>query len=210
MSAPTISYAITVYEELPELQRLMAILRKHMDPGDEIVIQYDEPNTTPTVLDYLKGLGGSAVVVPFALNHDWAAFKNNISAHCRCDYIFQIDVDEYPADMLLMQLRPLLAANPQVDVLLVPRINIVHGITPEHVRKWNWQVNQQGWVNFPDPQTRIWRNRDSIYWEEKVHCHLVGGQIYENLPFVPEFSLMHPKTIARQESQNSYYETLLS
>ena len=209
-AAPSISYAITVYEELTELQRLVSILRKHLGPGDEIVIQHDEPKTTPAVLDYLKGLGGSAVIVPFALNHDFAAFKNNLRAHCRGDYIFQIDVDEYPAEMLLRQLRPLLAANPQVDVLSVPRINTVRGLTPEHMRKWNWQMNPQGWVNFPDPQTRIWRNRDGIYWDDKVHCHLVGGQVYANLPFTPEFCLMHPKDIARQESQNSYYETLLS
>ncbi len=208
-SAPTISYAVTVFDELEEVRRLVPILRKHLGAGDEIVIQYDMPKATPAVLDYLGGLG-DAVIVPFALDDDFASFKNNLKAHCRGDYIFQIDADEYPTDALMTQLRALLAANPAVDVLLVPRVNTVRGLTPEHVRNWNWHVSPQGWVNFPDPQTRIWKNSNSISWQNRVHDKPVGGNMHAHLPFRPELSLIHAKDIARQERQNRYYETLAS
>ena len=206
--SPTLSYAVTVCDELPELGRLVPILRKHLGAGDEIVIQYDMSRTTPAMLDYLGSLNGAAVIVPFALNDDFAAFKNNLKANCSGDYIFQIDADEYPSDVLLSQLRALLAANPSVDVLLVPRVNTVRGLTPDHVRKWNWHVNASGWVNFPDLQTRIWRNCETIFWQNRVHERLVGGDVRVRLPATPEFSLMHPKDIAQQERQNRYYETL--
>ncbi|MEI9939170.1 MAG: glycosyltransferase [Pseudomonadota bacterium] len=207
-ATPTISYAVTVFDELEELRRLLTILQKHLGPGDEIVIQHDTPKTTPAVLAYLSGLGDTAVIVPFALDDDFAAFKNNLKAHCRGDYIFQLDADEYPSDTLLMKLRGLLAANPTVDVLVLARINTVRGLTPEHARKWNWRVSRQGWVNFPDPQARIWRNRPSIFWQRRVHERLTGGTLYVNLPFKPEFCLMHPKDIARVEQATRYYETL--
>jgi hypothetical protein len=35
-----------------------------------------------------------------------------------------------------------------------------------------------------------------------------GYKQYTALPAVDELSLIHPKTIERQEKQNSYYETL--
>jgi glycosyltransferase involved in cell wall biosynthesis len=208
---PTISYAVTVCDELEELRRLLPILHKYLGADDEIVIQYDAPRTPPAVLDFLESLAGEAgapMIVPFALNDDFAAFKNNLKAHCRGDYIFQIDADEYPSDILLSRLRGVLHDNPTVDVLLVPRINTVRGLTPEHVRKWGWHVNAQGWVNFPDPQTRIYRNSDAIVWKNRVHERLTGAKVQAELPAAPEFSLMHPKDIARQERQNLYYETL--
>ena len=206
--APTISYAVTVCDELLELRRLVPILQKYLGAGDEIVIQYDTPKTTPAVLDYLASLRGAAVIVPFVLNDDFAVFKNHLKTNCRGDCVFQIDADEYPSDTLLSQLRVLLAANPAVDVLEVPRVNTVRGLTPEHVHKWHWHVNAQGWVNFPDYQTRICRNRDYIFWQNRVHEVLVGGNLFSRLPARPEFCLMHPKDIARQERQSDYYETL--
>lgn len=170
MTGPIISYAITVCDELEEPQRLLAILGKNLAPVDEIVIQYDPPKTPQAVLDYLAGL--SATVVPFAFDDDFAAFKNNLKCHCRGDYIFQIDADEFPGETQLARLRALLEANPAVDVPHVPRINTVTGLTPDHLRRWNWQLNELGWANFPDYQTRIWRNQNTIFWENQVHERL--------------------------------------
>ena len=207
-AAPTISYAVTVCDELAELQRLVAILRQHAGGGDEIVVQYDAPRATPAILAYLQGLDGAARILSFDLAGDFAAFKNHLKDHCRGDYLFQIDADEYPSEHLLSRLRDLLTENPAVDILLVPRVNIVRGLTPEHVREWGWHVNAQGWVNFPDPQSRIWRNRQEIRWRGRVHERLVGGQVHAALPARAEFSLIHDKDIARQERQNRFYQTL--
>ena len=40
-------------------------------------------------------------------------------------------------------------------MLLVPRVNTVEGLTQEHINKWRWNVNENGWINWPDYQTRI-------------------------------------------------------
>jgi hypothetical protein len=71
-----------------------------------------------------------------------------------------------------------------MDVFLVPRINTVEGLTPEHIAKWGWNVTDTGWVNFPDFQWRIWRNVPEIKWVNKVHERLDGFKTYTTLPDV--------------------------
>jgi hypothetical protein len=98
--------------------------------------------------------------------------------------------------------------NQGVDVLLVPRVNTVEGLTQEHIQKWGWVVDNQGWVNYPDFQWRIYKNTPDIKWINKVHERLIGYKTISNLPQIEECSLYHPKTIERQEKQNNYYDTL--
>ncbi len=69
-------------------------------------------------------------------------------------------------------------------------------------------VNEQGWVNYPDYQWRIWKNKPEIKWVNKVHERLDGFKTYVALPPQEEFSLYHPKDIERQEKQNKFYEII--
>ena len=69
-------------------------------------------------------------------------------------------------------------------------------------------VNEMGWINFPDWQGRIWRNRPNIRWEKPVHERLVGFKEYTNLPAEKEYSFIHHKQINKQENQNKFYETI--
>ena len=94
------------------------------------------------------------------------------------------------------------------DVFLVPRVNTVDGLTREHIQRWGWRVNDAGWVNWPDNQWRIWKNKPEISWINKVHERLDGFKSYTLLPESEGFALYHPKTIERQERQNNYYDTL--
>jgi hypothetical protein len=98
--------------------------------------------------------------------------------------------------------------NSSVDLYAVPRVNTVEGLTPQHIQKWGWNVNEQGWVNWPDFQTRIYRNTPEIKWINKVHERLDGHKQFAYLPMEEEWSLYHPKTIERQEKQNNYYDSL--
>jgi len=92
--------------------------------------------------------------------------------------------------------------------LYLPRVNTVDGLTPEHVTKWGWNVNSEGWVNWPDYQTRIYKNVPEIKWVNKVHERLEGHKQFAYLPMEEDYSLYHPKTIERQVKQNEYYDTL--
>ena len=90
----------------------------------------------------------------------------------------------------------------------MPRVNTVEGLTQEHINKWHWQVNEKGWVNFPDYQGRIWRNRPNIMWKNKVHEVLTGYKEHTYLPTEEEFCFYHHKKIDRQEKQNKFYESI--
>ena len=213
-----ISYAITVCNELQEIQRLITFLLQHKRPQDEIVVQMDltlddmknHPEDKRQVHSYLMkhNAQGNIRVAFCPLNNDFAAFKNNLTQHCTGDYIFQIDADEIPTKTLMEYLPDIIDANPAVDVLLVPRINTVEGLTQAHIAKWGWNITPPGWVNFPDYQWRIFKNKPEIKWKNKVHEVLEGHKMLSTLPAEEDYSLYHPKTIDRQIKQNAYYDTL--
>jgi hypothetical protein len=207
-----LSYAVTVCNELVEIQRLLPFLIENKRQEDEIVIFYDSNNGTKAVEDYLKAQS-QITFAPFRFIHyhfdgHFANMKNALTEACLGDYIFQIDADELPSIYLMQYLPAVLEVN-DVDVILVPRINTVAGLTEAHIQKWNWAVNEQGWVNFPDYQWRIYRRSPDIKWVSKIHEFLHGFKKASNLPPEEQWCLTHPKTIERQEKQNAYYESLV-
>lgn len=201
-----ISFAITAHDEYRELDRLLSQLNQGIRDIDEVVVQVDS-TVTEEVLDVISKYP-AFTLIQFPLNGDFATFKNNLKSKCTGEWIFQIDADEYLFPDLLENLPEILAANPTVDLFLLPRINTVEGLTEEHIRRWGWHVNDNGWVNFPDYQTRILQNHPKINWVSKVHEVITGHTNYALLPAVEEYCLIHPKHIQRQEAQNSYYSTL--
>ena len=204
-----ISYAIPVCNEHAELEKLLSFLIEHIDENDEIVVQCDKGNTTPEV-DKVLGTwqGGPLRVIHFPLNGHFSNFKNNLKEHCTGDWIFQIDADELPTYHLIRNLKELLLLNPTTEMFLVPRVNTVEGLTQEHVNKWRWNVNEKGWVNWPDYQTRIIQNSQKIKWQNRVHEQIVGISTQGALPMEEEWCLYHPKNIGKQEAQNNFYNTL--
>lgn len=205
----TISYAITACNEHVELEQLLDQINKYIRPEDEIVVQLDTTATEEVKQvseKYNVGTKYEYHRVYASLNNDFASFKNNLKEHCTRDYIFQIDADEYLSDHLITYLPEVLELNPTIELYAVPRINTVEGLTLEHITKWGWNVNDKGWVNYPDYQMRIMQNKPDIKWINKVHERIVGAQVAVNIP--QGFDLLHPKTIERQERQNSYYNTL--
>lgn len=205
-----ISYAVTVCNELLELQRLLPFLIENKRDIDEIVIFYDTKNGSKSVEEYLRAQ--SVNKVPFRwmgyhFDGHFANMKNALTEACLGDYIYQIDADEMISEYVMSLLPQVLEAN-DVDVVRVPRINTVEGLTQEHISRWKWHVNERGWVNFPDYQWRIYRNTPEIRWENKVHEVLGGYQTMAVLPTDEEWCLYHHKDIKRQERQNNYYNTL--
>ena len=206
-----ISYAVTVKDEFVEIQTLLQKLITLKQPQDEIVVLWDSKNGDNEVETYLRKMNSEKSYFnwyPYEFDGHFANLKNELTKQCSGDYIFQIDADEYPHETLMDNIHSILEAN-DVDVILVPRVNTVEGLTPQHIQKWGWNVDERGWVNFPDPQWRIYKNSENIRWENKVHEKLVGYDTISNLPWAEELSLYHPKQIERQEKQNEYYETLV-
>lgn len=212
-----LSYAIPVCNEIDEIKRLLTFLIENKRDEDEIVIVYDSVNGTKEVREYLKSITPGLTYNPiedypvrwysYDFDGDFSKMKNELTEMCTGDYVFQIDADEM-IDKYVIDVLPQVLEHNQVDVIMVPRINTVEGLTPQHVSKWGWRVDENGYVNFPDYQWRIYRNTESIRWKNRVHETLDGYKTLSHLPRTPEWCLKHHKTIDRQERQNEFYEGL--
>tara|TARA_R110000824_G_scaffold6921_4_gene31710 strand:+ start:438 stop:1058 length:621 start_codon:yes stop_codon:yes gene_type:complete len=204
-----LSYAITVCDEFVEIQKLIPFLLKHKRHEDEIVVLYDSKNGSKSIETFLraKSINGEFSWYMGEFGGHFANWKNKLTDYCSGDYIFQIDADEMPTTYMLDMIPEVLTHN-DIDILKVPRINTVEGLTQEHIEKWQWGVNDLGWVNFPDFQWRIYKNNNSIKWVNQVHEVLVGYRTISYLPTLEEWCLRHDKTIERQERQNKLYNEL--
>ena len=200
---PSISYAITACNEHIELDRLLDQLTSSIRQEDEIVVQMDI-----TATNEVKAVVDKYFFMSYfhPLNKDFATFKNNLKSLCTKDYIFQIDADEFLSEDLMNSIPDILEANPDVEMFSVPRVNTVEDLTEAHIRQWGWHVNQDGWVNYPDYQNRILKNKPEIYWVNKVHEKIIGAMV--TCPLPEGFDLYHFKTIDRQEKQNNFYNTI--
>ncbi len=208
-----IGYFITACNEYNELAKLLVLLRTNINESDCIGILLDQNNCTPEVEglcnQFLIPDNDSFRVIYGELNNDFATFKN-LGYHMfeDCDWIFNIDADELPSSILLKNIHQIIELNPDTDLIHVPRINTVEGLTHQHIEKWRWNVNEEGWVNWPDYQGRIYKRSAEIKWDGKVHERIKGIKQYSHLPAKEEFAFHHPKTIERQEQQNKFYESL--
>ena len=206
-----ISYAIPVCNEFIEIQRLLSFLIDHKRDEDEIVVLYDSVNGDPEIETYLRAMNVEKSLFrwfPYKFDGDFAAMKNRLNGACAGDYIFQIDADEMITEYMVRLLPQILAVNTETDLIRVPRVNKVEGLTEAHVQKWGWLVDSRGRVNWPDMQWRIYRNDPRIRWHGKVHEKIIGHATHAILPLEEDLALQHFKTIERQEKQNNYYDTL--
>ena len=203
-----ISYAIPVCNEHKELYKLLELLIKNKREEDEIVVQADLGNTTREVYNVIDQFKDKIRLVEFPLAGNFGAFKNNLKSNCSGEWIFQIDADEYLREDFIQHLHLILQDNPTIDLFLLPRINTVDGLTQQHIDMWRWQVDEKGWVYFPDYQTRILQNSPKINWVNKVHEVLTGHNTYALFPPEEFYCLIHHKDIKRQEKQNTLYSVL--
>ena len=202
-----LSFAIPVCNEIAEIQRLLSFLVENKRSQDEIIVLYDSNNGSIEVGKYLGKVNGINWF-PYPFDGHFANMKNKLTEMCTGDYIYQIDADEMISVEGLTLVPQIIENNSTVEVYRVPRINTVEGLTPEHIQKWGWRIDENHRVNFPDLQMRIYKNSPEIKWKNKVHEVLEGYDRYSELPHNEELCLIHEKTIERQEKQNNYYNTL--
>jgi glycosyltransferase involved in cell wall biosynthesis len=204
-----ISFGITVKDEGAYVQDLLNQLIPYCEStGDEIVVvdDFSTDEFTRSILDANYSLG-NIKLYQHALNGDFATHKNFLAEQCTGDYIFQVDADETFHPNLLTYLHDIVDNN-DIDLFLIPRVNVVTGLTDEDINRWGWTVNEQGWVMFPDHQTRLYRNHADIKWEGRVHERITGHKTQAPLPAEEEWSLYHIKDVERQRQQNDFYSTL--
>ena len=203
-----ISYGITVHNEHEELNKLLEVLVHKTDSEDEIVICIDgnDEKVQEVITSWVQQYGSNKDIIVYnrKLDGNFAEHKNSVIEKSTGDYIFHIDADEYPHEVLLQQLKKILEIN-DVDLIWIPRVNTIDGMTEEHIKKWGWRVTENKWVNYPDYQARVFRRDNEIRWTRPLHEHIVGCKTYAHLRPHEELSLYHPKTIQKQEQQNLFY-----
>jgi len=204
-----ISYSILTHNETDSLEKLLRFLVKWKDEGDEIVIldDFSDNQKTKELLDFYVS-AHDIVFEQRNLLGDYGGQKNHLKSMCSGDYSFNLDADEMISRWFIKNVHDILEENP-IDLIFLPRINVVEGLTQEHVRYWGWNVNEEGWVNFPDWQGRLFKNRPNIKWEKPVHEMIAGFQTYAHLPTEKPFCIRHNKTIEKQEQQNQKYSEIL-
>jgi glycosyltransferase involved in cell wall biosynthesis len=199
-----VSYGITVHDEVKELERLLDILLVSIDEQDEVVICVDGDDESIKNTIKLYSIDSRVIHYNRKLDGNFADHKNSVIEKSSGDYIFHIDADEYPNEILIQQLKEILKIN-EVDLIWIPRVNTIDGMTQQDIQKWGWRVTENGWVNYPDYQARVFRNHESIRWTRPLHELIRGAKTYAHLPPHEELSLYHPKTIEKQENQNMFY-----
>ena len=201
-----ISYSILTHNEGEEIDRLLNFLVSNKRKEDEIVI-VDDNSTDDKTIEVLEKFRSEIVLKTRNFDGD-ATQKNFLNSHCTGDYILQLDADEIMTADFIKMLPEILKTNETVDLFFVPRINTVEGLTQDHIDKWKWNVNDKGWVNFPDWQMRLYRNCEWVKWEGLLHSKIVGFKTYVALPTDELFCMLHPKEIDRQEAQNNLYDKI--
>ena len=199
-----ISYGITVHNEVEELEKLLGILLVSIDEQDEVVICVDGNDKGVKDVIELYSIDSRVIHYDRKLEKDFAAQKNSVIEKSSGDYIFHIDADEYPNKILIKQLKEILTIN-DVDLIWIPRVNTIDGMTQEDVQRLGWRVSEKSWVNYPDYQARVFRNDETIRWTRPLHEYIKGCKTYAHLPPHEELSLYHPKTIEKQTQQNMFY-----
>ena len=204
-----ISYSILTHNETDSLEKLLRFLVKWKQSQDEIVIldDYSDDEKTKQILDFYVSTNDIVFEQRNLLN-DYATQKNYLKSMCSGDYSFNLDADEMISRWLMKNIHGILEEN-EIDLVYLPRINTVDGLTQQHAQQWGWSINEEGWINFPDWQGRVFKNRPNIKWEKPVHEMLIGFQTYAHLPTDKPFCMLHHKTIDKQEQQNQKYAGIL-
>jgi len=202
----TISYAILTHNEGEYIETLLSFLTTHKRAEDEIVVvdDFSDDESTKAILAKYK----DQITLQYRVFDGDATQKNYLNSLCNKDYILQLDADELVGEEFIKMLPELLDLNNTVDLFIMPRINTVEGLTAEWANKWRWNVNEKGWVNFPDWQMRLYRNCDWVKWEGLLHSKIEGYKTFINLPQSELFCILHPKQLDRQIAQNTLYDKI--
>ena len=209
----TISFTISVYNELEELDRLLQLLKSVQTVKDEIVIVHtyrEEQEKETSNFKKIENLSQSYcnTYKNFHFQDKFADLKNYLNSLATKDYIINFDADEFASIDTINIWKRIIEEN-HGDMYAIPRINTVEDLTKEDIKKYQWNVNTNGWINWPDYQPRIFKNTGEIKWSGDVHEQLTGYKRASGLPEDPRFAIIHRKHIDRQRKQNELYENII-
>jgi len=198
----TITYAICVCDEARELDSLLNFLTEVKEDGDDINILVDSGKATDEVRHVLERHKAGITYSEREFDGNFAEHRNHHTSLCKGDYVFVLDADEMPQEILIKNIKQF-----DGDILAVPRMNICPGATAAFYTRHNFQVTNTGWINWPDFQLRYYKNNGVIKWEGGLHETVSGGNV-QALPAEPGLALWHIKSVQKQDKQKTFYDDL--
>jgi GT2 family glycosyltransferase len=200
-----ITYTVQVCNESRELFSLLNLLTRTIDDEDEINVVVDINNVTSKVEQVLKHFGDRINI----FRRPFDGFGKNDNFHKEIatgEYIFGLDADEMPQETLIKSVKRIIE-DTGAEVIAVPRINIHPGITEQEVKDFGFNINEVGFINWPDYQMRIYKKCDHIYWTDELHTKLTGTDNAVGLKPSPSCALWHVKSMEKQKSRWKLDET---
>lgn len=205
MGTMKITYAICVCTEHRELDSLLTCLKHLKDDEDDINVLVDSGKVTEKVKKVIEEHGVTTCERLF--NGNFSEQRNYHIDQCSGDYIFVLDADEIPQEMLIKNIKHVITET-SADIIYIPRMNIIPGYTQEWLKKYNFHINDSGFINWPDMQSRVFKNNGTIKWEKGLHEKLEGGEKCIGLQADVQLGIWHVKTIKKQELQDTFYKAL--
>lgn len=208
MNTPFVSYLVTCKNEGIQFKQLIDLLLRYNNNNEIIII--DDYSTDNDTINYINSYKttNDVFVYQHKLDNNYSAHKNYGKSLCKGKYIFQIDSDELPSEILLTNLNDIVIANESTELFWIPRINDFKGVTPENAAQWGWRLTpyeNRLIVNWPDPQGRLFKNLPHLKWERRLHEKVEGAKSYAYLPHDFDLGLYHNKTIEKQIETNIRY-----
>jgi glycosyltransferase involved in cell wall biosynthesis len=203
-----LSYLVTCHNETDSLRKLLAKLTENKKEHHEIIVLDDYSDNLET-LRILEEYNDKIDVHKHKLNNDYGAHKNYGISICKKSFIFQLDADECPTDLFLENINEILEANSDNEAIWIPRLNIFKGVTQEDIRMWGWKYDGK-YINFPDYQTRLFRNLPHIRYQRRLHEKVEGYKSYAFIPPQKDYAIVHEKTIEKQRETNLRYNKMFT
>jgi glycosyltransferase involved in cell wall biosynthesis len=203
-----LSYLVTCHNETSSLDKLLSKLVQNRKDNHEIVL-LDDYSDNPETLDIIQKYKEQTSFHQHRLDRNYGAHKNYGIEQCKGNWIFQLDGDEYPTDLLLENIDAVLESNNNNEVLWLPRLNYFAGVTELDVKTWGWNY-QDGMINYPDYQSRIYRNLSHIRYQRRLHEKVEGFKTYTFVPPQKDYAIVHEKTIEKQRQTNLNYNKMFT
>ena len=203
-----LSYLVTCHNETSSLDKLLSKLVQNKKDNHEIVL-LDDYSDNPESLEIIQKYKEKTSFHQHKLDRNYGAHKNYGIEKCKGTWIFQLDGDEYPTDLLLENIDVVLESNADNEVLWLPRLNYFVGVTELDVKTWGWNY-QDGMINFPDYQSRVYRNLSHIRYQRRLHEKVEGFKTYTFVPPQKDYAIVHEKTIEKQRQTNLNYNKMFT
>jgi SAM-dependent methyltransferase len=168
-----ITYIILLKDEIEQVKSLVNHILTHKHSADSILILAEQDSTPSAFFDFYDN--PQIRIEPYTFSGDFSEMRNYATDLCDSAWVFQIDADELPSQTLVGEIHTLIETiekeHSEVEVLRVPRINHITGLTKEIIEKYSMEAHltPEHWFHWPDFQPRIYRTTPNIKWIFPIH-----------------------------------------